>query len=63
MGCLSGEWYDTELDVFVLKDPGYNITLMKNFSGLTVIEVQEEERSMMNGGLVKFKYTEVVSNH
>ena len=37
VGCLSVEWYETEFDVFVLKDPDYNIIMMSTFLGLTVI--------------------------
>ena len=32
--CLSGEWDDTEFNFF--KDADYNITIISNFSGLTV---------------------------
>ena len=31
--------------------------------GLTVPEGQKEERSMVNGEVVKFKYPEVVTDH
>ena len=41
MGCLSGEWYETEFNVFVFYDPDYNIMMMSNFSGLTVAEGQK----------------------
>ena len=35
---------------------------MSNFSGLTVLGGQKEERSMVNGDVSKFKYPEVVVN-
>ena len=28
VGCLSGEWYERELNVFVLEDCDYNIMMM-----------------------------------
>ena len=63
MVCLSGEWDKTEFNVFVLKGPDYNIMTMSTFSGLTVPEGQKEERKMVNGEVVKFKYPEVVTRH
>ena len=36
VGCLSGEWDETEFNVFSLKDPDFNIMMMSNFLGLTV---------------------------
>ena len=36
VGCLSGELDETELNIFVFKDPDYNIMMMLTFSGLTV---------------------------
>ena len=63
MGCLSGEWDEVEFNVFVLKDPDYNIMMISTFSGLTVSEGQKEERRVVNGEVVKFKYPEVVSDH
>ena len=44
VGCLSGEWNETEFDIFALKGPDYNITMMSTFSGLTVPEGQKEEK-------------------
>ena len=41
----------------------YNIMMMSTFSGLTVPEGQKEERRMVNGEVVKFKYPEVVADH
>ena len=38
MGCLSGEWDKTEFNIFVFKDPDYNIMMMSNFSVFTVPE-------------------------
>ena len=63
MVCISGEWDKTEFNVFVLKEIDYNIIMMSTFSGLTVPEVQKEDRRMMNGEEVKFKYPEVVSDN
>ena len=61
MGFLSGEWDDTEFNVLVLKDTGYNIIMMSTFSVFIVPEGQKEERRVVNEGIVKFKYREVVS--
>ena len=36
MGCLSGEWDETDFNVFVLKYPDYNIMMMLKNSGLTI---------------------------
>ena len=63
MGCLSGEWGKTQLDVFVLKEPDYYIVIMSTFSELTMLEGQKEKRRVVNGDVVKFKYPEVVSDH
>ena len=63
VGCLSGEWDDTEFNVFVLKDPDYNIIMMSTFLCLTVPEGWKEERIMVNEEVVKFKYPEVFSSH
>ena len=63
VGCLSGEWEKTELNIFVLKESDYNITMMSTFSGLIVTEGQKEERSMVNGEIVNFKYPQVVAYH
>ena len=37
--------------------------MMSTFSGLTVPEVQKEERRIVNGEIFKFKYPEVVADH
>ena len=63
MGCIIGEWDETEFDVFILKEPDHNIMTMSNFLGLTVPECQKEERRMVNREAVKFKYPEVVVYH
>ena len=42
MGCLCGEWDETEFNIFVLKEPDYNIMMMKTSLGLTVLEGQKE---------------------
>ena len=39
--CISGEWEKTEFNIFVLKEPDYNIMMMSTFSGLTVPEGQK----------------------
>ena len=36
---------------------------MSNFSVFTVPEVQKEERSVVNGKVVKFGYPETVDDH
>ena len=36
---------------------------MSTFLGSTVPKVQKEERMMMNGEVVNFKYLEVVADH
>ena len=61
VGCLSGEWYKTDFNIFILKNPYYNIMMMSTFLGLTVPEVQKEERRMVNGEIVEFNYPEVVA--
>ena len=63
MGCLNGEWDKTKFNIFFLKEPDYNIMTMSTFLVLTVPEGQKEERRMVNGDIVKFKYTEVVEDH
>ena len=63
MGCLSGEWEETEFIIFALKEPDYNIMMMSTYSDLTVLEGQKEDRRMVNGKMFKFKYPEVVANH
>ena len=60
---ISGEWEKTEFNIFVLKEPDYNIMMMSTFSVLTVSEGQKEERRMVNGEIVKFKYPELVAYH
>ena len=49
-------------NIFVLKEPDYNIMIMSTFLGFTVTEGQKEERRMVNGEVVKFKYPEVVAD-
>ena len=63
MGCLSGEWDETEFNIFVLKEPDYNIIMMSNFSGLTVLEGQKEDKRMVNGDVFKLKYPGVVADY
>ena len=63
MGCLSVEWDETELNFFIFKEPEYNIMMMSTFSGLTVPDVHQEERRVVNWEVFKLKYTEVVADH
>ena len=63
MGCLSGEWDNTEFNIFVMKEPYYNIMMRSTFSGLTVSAAQKEERGMVDLEVVKFKCPEIVSDH
>ena len=37
--------------------------IMSTFSGLTVPEGQKEEIRVVNGEMVKFKYSDVVTDH
>ena len=63
VGCISGGWYKTYFNVYVLNKPDYNIMIMSNFLGLIVPEDQKEEIRMVNGEVVKFKYPEVVADN
>ena len=63
MGCISGEWDETEFNLFVLNDTGYNIMTMSKFLRLNVTEGQKEERRMVNWEVVKFKYPKNVEDH
>ena len=49
--------------IFLMKEPDYNILIISTFSGLSVPEVQKEDRSMVNVEEVKFKYPEVVDDY
>ena len=44
MGCIIGEWDDTECNIFVMKEPGYIIMMMSTFSGSTVPGGHKEEK-------------------
>ena len=44
-------------------EPDYNIMMMSKISVLTVTEGQKEERRVVNGKVVKFKYPEVDADH
>ena len=46
-----------------MKETYYNIMMISTFTCLTVPEGHKEERSMVNGELVKFKYPAVVADH
>ena len=61
VGCLSGEWNETEFNIFVMKEPDHNIMMMSTFSGFTMPEGQKEERRAVNEKVVKFKYPTVVA--
>ena len=61
--CISGEWDETQFNIFVLKYPDYNIMMMPTFLCLTVAEGQKEERRMANGEVVNFSYPEVVADN
>ena len=63
MGCVSGEWDDTEFNVVISKDYDYNIMMMSTVLGLTVTGGQKKEIRTVNGKVVKFKYHEVVVDH
>ena len=39
VGCISDEWDEAEFNIFVMKEPDYNIIMMSTFVGLTVLEV------------------------
>ena len=49
--------------IFLMKEPDYNILIISTFSGLSVPEVQKEDRSMVNVEEVKFKYPAVVDDY
>ena len=51
------------MNVFVLKEPDYNIVIMPTFSALNFLEGQKEKRRVVNGVVVNFKYPEVISDH
>ena len=63
VGCLSGEWDKTKFNVFVFKEPYYIIIMVLTFSGLTVSEGNKDKIRMVNREIVKFNYTEVVSDN
>ena len=63
VGCISGDWTETEFIFFFMQETDYNIMLVSTLSGLTVPEVQKEEILMMNGEVVKFKYIATIAYH
>ena len=63
LGFPSGKWYETEFNIFVLKEPDHNIIIMSTFSSLTMSEGQKEEISIANEEVVKLKYHKVVAGH
>ena len=63
MGCLSGEWDEKDFNIFVMKQPDYNIIMMSTFSGLTVLEGQKKEIRMVNGEAVKLKHPAIVGDN
>ena len=46
-----------------MKKPDYNIMVMSTISGLTVMEDHKEGIIMVNGEVVKFKYSELFADH
>ena len=63
VGYLSGEWDDTQFDIFVMKEPDYNIMVMSTISGLTVMQVHKKKIRIVNGEVVKFNYPELFPVH
>ena len=63
MGCISGEWDETEFNIFALNETDYNIMIMSTFLSLNVTEGKKEERRMVNGEAVKFNYPKDVADH
>ena len=63
MECLGGECGATQLNVFVFKEPDYNIVIMSTFLSLTVPEGQKEEIMTVIWDVIKFKYPEVVADN
>ena len=57
VGCINGEWDETESIIFVIKEPSYNIMMIPTFSNLTKQDDQKEGIRMVNGQVFKFKYT------
>ena len=49
VGCLSGEWYETWFNIFVLNDPDYDTMMMSTILGFTIPEGQKEDIIMVNG--------------
>ena len=41
--CVSGNFKGVEFDVFVVKDPNYNMIMMSKYSGLMVRDDQKYE--------------------
>ena len=41
--CVSGNFKGVEFDVFVVKDPNYNMIMMSTYSGLMVCNNKKEE--------------------
>ena len=63
LGCISGEWDDTEFNIFVLKDPGYNIIIMSKTIGFGCAggsEVREKDGEW-GGSLVQVSWMCLVS--
>ena len=46
-----------------MKEPDYNIMMISTLSGLTVPEGQNEEIRMVNGEVLKLKYTEIIADN
>ena len=61
MGCLRGERDETEVNIFVPKEPDYNIIMIYTCSILTVTDGQKEGIIILHGVAIKFKYPAIVS--
>ena len=57
---LSGEWDDTELNIFVIKENDYNIMMMSIESGLTFPDEYNGGIIMVKWEVLKLKYPEIV---
>ena len=63
MGCLSGEWDETEVNICVVKEHDYNIIMMSTCSILTVPAGQKEKTRIVLGEAIKFNYPAFFSDH
>ena len=56
VGCLIGEWDNTEVNIFIIKEPNYNMIMMLKDSSLTVQGGQNEGTRIVHGDEIKLKY-------